>query len=398
MTTKEKISKYATPNFGVRDFVVASGKGCKVFDENGKEYLDFGAGIAVNSIGHANPRWIKAVTAQAEKVSHCSNLYITKPHADLCEKLVSEIGNGKIYLCNSGAEANESLLKLARLYGAKVAGKEGVKYKVVTAIDGFHGRTLGCVAATAQKKIQKGFYPLLDGFEYANFNDIESFEKVMSDDVAAVIVEPVQGESGVTTATTKFLKALKSLCKKHKALLFFDEVQCGFGRCGAFLASQRLGVKPDGVSMAKGLGGGFPIGAVWLSGELGNLFVAGSHGTTFGGNPLACAAALATISELEKKGLTKNAAEMGEKLAKGLEKIAKKYPKIVKLTRGLGLMRAVLFTDDYVNVEVCKKLRENGLLLIPAGSNALRFLPSLNVKASEVDKALKIFEKTLAEL
>ncbi len=398
MTVTEKISKYATPNFGSRDFVIISGKGCKVYDENGKEYLDFGAGIAVNSIGHANARWIKAIAEQAEKVAHCSNLYLTKPNADLCEKLVEEIGKGKVYLCNSGTEANETLLKVARLHGVKVTGKEGVKYKVVSAIDGFHGRTLGCVAATAQKKIQKGFTPLLDGFEYANFNDIESFEKVMSDEVAAVIVEPVQGESGVTPANAKFLRALKTLCKKYNALLFFDEVQCGFGRCGAFLASQKMGVKPDGVSMAKGLGGGFPIGAVWLANSVGDLLVAGSHGTTFGGNPLACAAALATVAELKKYKLAENAEKMGNRLAKGLEKIAKKYPNIIKLTRGLGLMRAALFTENFVNVDVCAKLRANGLLLIPAGSNALRFLPPLNIKASDIDKALKIFDKTLGEL
>lgn len=398
MTTKEKISKYATPNNGERDFVVSRGKGSKIFDDDGNSYLDFGAGIAVTSIGHCNPRWVKAVAKQAATLAHCSNLYMTKPNADLCERLVREIGNGKIFLCNSGTEANEALIKAARLYGKKVSGAEGKKYKIVTALDGFHGRTLGCVAATAQHKIQKGFAPLLEGFEYAVFNDIESFEKVVDDDVAAVIVEPIQGESGVTPATLKFLKGLKSLCKKHKALLFFDEVQCGFGRCGAFLASQRIGVTADGVSMAKGLGGGFPIGAVWLANSLGNLFTPGTHGTTFGGNALACAAALATISVVEKEELIDNAAKMGDRLADGLQEIADKYPKIVKLTRGLGLMRAVLFNEPYVNSDICKKLRKNGLILVPAGSNALRFLPALNVKASEVDKALKIFDKTLGEL
>ena len=398
MTTTEKISKFATPNFGARDLVLVSGKGCKVYSEDGKEYLDFGSGIAVNCLGHANARWVKAVAKQAETLAHCCNLYLTKPNAELCEKLVERIGNGKVYICNSGTEANETLLKVARLYGISVAGKEGKKFKVITAIDGFHGRTLGCVAATAQYKIQKGFAPLLEGFEYAKFNDIESFEKVMSDDVAAVIVEPVQGESGVTPANVKFLKALKTLCKKHKALLFFDEVQCGFGRCGAFLASQKLGVKPDGVSMAKGLGGGFPIGAVWLAKPYGDLLTAGTHGTTFGGNPLACAASLATLEELEKKKLCENAEKLGKRLEEGLVKIAKKYPKVVKLTRGLGLMRAVLFNEPFVNGDVCKKLRDNGLLLIPAGSNALRFLPPLNIKASDIDKALKIFDKTLGEL
>lgn len=398
MTTKEKTYKYAMPTFGDRDFIVAKGKGCKLYDEDGNEYLDFGAGIAVDSIGHCHPRWVKAIAKQAETLAHCSNLYMTKPNADLCEKLVSEIGAGKIFLCNSGTEANEALIKAARLYGRKVSGKEGAKCKIVTAYDGFHGRTMGCVAATAQKKIQKGFAPMLGGFDYAVFNDLASFEKVVDDDTAAVIVEPVQGESGVTPASPKFLKGLKALCKKHKALLFFDEVQCGFGRCGAFLASQRIGVKPDGVSMAKGLGGGFPIGAIWLSAPYANIFTPGSHGTTFGGNALACAAALATISVVEKGKLVENAAKMGERLSDGLQKIAKKYPKIVKLTRGLGLMRAALFNEPYTNADICKKLRGNGLILIPAGANALRFLPPLNVKASEIDKALKIFDKTLGEL
>jgi len=398
MTTKEKFSKYVIPTYGERDFVAAKGKGCKLYDNDEKEYLDFGAGIAVMSIGHSNPRWVKAVAKQAETLVHCSNLYYNKPYADLAEKLVAEIGGGKVFMCNSGTEANEALIKAARLHGLKVSGAEGKKARIVTAYNGFHGRTLGALAATAQKKIQNGFAPLLKGFSYAEFNDLESFEKEMGDDVAAVIVEPVQGESGVTPATAVFLRGLKALCKKFNALLFFDEVQCGFGRCGAFLASQRIGVKPDGLSMAKGLAGGFPIGAIWLSNKYSGVFTPGSHGTTFGGNPLACAAALATIGEVEKENLIENAAKMGGRLADGLQEIAEKFPKIIKLTRGLGLMRAVLFNPPYVNYDVCKKLRANGLILIPAGANALRFLPALNVKSSEIDKALKIFEKTMGEL
>lgn len=397
MTTLEKIKKYAMPNFGERDFVVVRGKGCRLFDDKGKEYLDFGAGIAVVSVGHSNSRWVKAVAKQAEQLAHCSNLYITKPNADLCEALVKKIGDGKIFVCNSGTEANEALIKAARLYGEKVAG-EGKKFRIVTANNGFHGRTLGAVAATAQAKIQHGFAPLLEGFSYADYNDLESFQKVMGDDVAAILIEPVQGESGVTPATVKFLKGLKALAKKHKALLFFDEVQCGFGRSGAFLACQKYGVKPDGVSMAKGLGGSFPIGAVWLAKPIEDIFTAGTHGTTFGGNPLACAAAIATIEELDSKNLCKNAEEMGEYLDKKLNEIAKEFPDKIKLTRGLGLMRAVLFTDAYVNSSVCKKLRENGLILIPAGANALRFLPPLVVKKSEIDAAIKIFRKTIESL
>ena len=391
MTTKEKIEKYAMPNFGVRDFVVSRGKGSYIYDENGEKYLDFGGGIAVMSIGHANPRWVKAVSEQAAKLAHCSNLYLTKEQADLAEKVVSKIGAGKVDFCNSGTEANEALIKAARLYGIKASGKEGVKSRIITAKNGFHGRTLGALAATAQDKIQRGFAPILEGFSYGEFNNIESFEKLMGDDVAAILVEPVQGESGVTPASKQFLKGLKELCKKHGALLFFDEVQCGVGRCGKFLASQRIGVKPDGVSLAKGIGGGFPIGATWLAKPYADLFSPGSHGTTFGGNALACAAALATLKEIDSKKLI-------EVLAIGLEKIAKKYPCKIKLTRGLGLMRAVLFQPEYPNSEVCAKLRKNKLILIPAGANALRFLPPLNTTAAEVNSALKIFDKTIGEL
>ncbi len=398
MTTVEKAKKYAMPNFGERNFVVESGKGCHIFDENGRKYLDFGAGIAVVSLGHANPNWVKAVSAQAAKLAHCSNLYLTKPNADLCEALVARIGAGKVMMCNSGTEANEALIKAARLHGVNVSGAEGKKVRIITAKNGFHGRTLGAVAATAQYKIQHGFAPILEGFSYGEYNNLKSFEELMGDDVAAVLVEPVQGESGVTPATKEFLKGLRALCDKFNAMLLFDEVQCGVARSGRFLACQKYGVKPDGVSLAKGLAGGFPIGAVWLGRKYQDLFTPGSHGTTFGGNALACAAALATLKEIDSKKLAENASEMGARLSKGLAALVKKYPEKLMLERGVGLMRAAIFTDKYVNAKVCAALRENGLILVPSGANGLRFLPPLNVKAAEVDKALKIFEKTLEGL
>ncbi len=398
MTTLEKAKKYAMPNFGERDFVVSSGKGSYVFDENGAKYLDFGAGIAVVSLGHANPRWVKAVATQAATLAHCSNLYLTKPNADLCESLVRRIGAGKVLMCNSGTEANEGLIKAARLHGCAVSGKEGAKARIITAVNGFHGRTLGALAATAQKKIQHGFAPILRGFSYGKFNNLESFEKLMGDDVAAILVEPVQGESGVTPATKEFLKGLRALCDKYNAMLLFDEVQCGVARSGKFLACQKFGVKPDGVSLAKGLAGGFPIGAIWLAKPFQDLFTAGTHGTTFGGNPLACAAALATLAEIDSKKLAENATKMGAKLSKGLSAIVKKYPEKLATERGLGLMRAAIFTEKYKNTDVCAALRRNGLLLIPSGANGLRFLPPLNVSAAEVDKALKIFEKTVERI
>lgn len=398
MTTVEKAKKYAMPNFGERNFVVESGKGCNIFDENGRKYLDFGAGIAVVSLGHANPNWVKAVSAQAAKLAHCSNLYLTKPNADLCEALVARIGAGKVMMCNSGTEANEALIKAARLHGVNVSGEEGKKVRIITAKNGFHGRTLGAVAATAQYKIQHGFAPILEGFSYGEYNNLKSFEELMGDDVTAVLVEPVQGESGVTPATKEFLKGLRALCDKFNAMLLFDEVQCGVARSGRFLACQKYGVKPDGVSLAKGLAGGFPIGAVWLGRKYQDLFTPGTHGTTFGGNALACAAALATLKEIDSKKLAENASEMGSRLSKGLAVLVKKYPEKLMLERGVGLMRAAIFTDKYVNAKVCAALRENGLILVPSGANGLRFLPPLNVKAAEVDKALKIFEKTLEGL
>ncbi len=398
MTVVEKAKKYAMPNYGERDFVVSSGKGCYVFDEDGKKYLDFGAGIAVVSLGHCNARWVKAVCQQASTLAHCSNLYLTSKNVDLCEALVERIGAGKVLICNSGTEANEGLIKVARLHGLKVSGKEGAKSRILTAINGFHGRTLGAVAATAQHKIQHGFEPLLGGFDYGTFNDVKSFEKLMDDDVAAILVEPIQGESGVTPATKEFLRGLRKLCDKHNALLLFDEVQCGVARSGKFLACQKYGVKPDGVSLAKGLAGGFPIGAIWLGKAHQDLFTAGTHGTTFGGNPLACAAALATLAEIDAKKLAENATIQGERLSKRLSQIVKKYSDKLVLERGVGLMRAVIFNEKYVNVAVCKKLRENGLILIPSGANGLRFLPPLTVKATEIDKALKIFEKTIERL
>lgn len=398
MTTVEKAKKYAMPNFGERDFVVESGKGCYIFDEKGRKYLDFGAGIAVASLGHANARWLKALAGQAAKISHCSNLYLTKPNADLCQALVQRIGPGKVMMCNSGTEANEALIKAARLRGLSVSGKEGAKSRIITAINGFHGRTLGAVAATAQYKIQHGFEPLLQGFSYGEFNNLESFAKLMGDDVAAILVEPVQGESGVTPATKEFLKGLRALADKYNAMLLFDEVQCGFARSGKFLACQKYGVKPDGVSMAKGLGGSFPIGAVWLAKPYQDVFTPGTHGTTFGGNPLACAVALATIAEVDSKKLEANASIMGALLSRGLRALVKKYPDKLECERGLGLMRAAIFKPEYKNTEVCAKLRENGLILIPSGANGLRFLPPLNIKAADINKALKIFESTLEKL
>lgn len=398
MNTKEKYEKYLMNNYGARSTVLTRGEGIYVWDEAGKKYLDFGGGIAVLSLGHCNKKLNSALFKQMNALGHTSNLYMVKPHADLGEKLVSALGAGKVFLCNSGAEANEALLKAARLNGLRISGKEGKKTRVIVAENGFHGRTLATLSATAQEKIQKGFSPLMPTFSAAEFNNIKSFEALMGDDVAAILLEPVQGESGVLPATKEFLKGLRKLCDKHGAMLLFDEIQIGVGRSGKFAAFQKFGVKPDGISMAKGLGGGFPIGAIWLAKPYADLFAPGSHGTTFGGNALACAAANAVMDEIKSKKLCENADVLGKFLLSELKRIAKKYPQKIKEARGLGLMIGVLFDGKYSNIEVCAKLRNAGLILIPAGANALRFLPPLNLKKSEITSALKIFEKTMENL
>ncbi len=398
MNTKQKSDKFTVGCFGDRDTVLVRGDGVRVWDENGKKYLDFGGGIAVLSLGHCNAKIADAVCSQMRTLGHCSNLYINVPQADLAEKLVGALGPGKVFFCNSGAEANEALLKAARLHGVRVSGAEGRKFRVVVAVNSFHGRTLGTLSATVQKKIQKGFSPLMPEFSYAEFNNLESFAGVMGDDVAAVLVEPIQGESGVLPASRDFLKGLRSLCDRHGAMLLFDEVQCGVGRTGKFAAFQKFGVKPDAISMAKGLGGGFPIGAVWLSKPYQDIFTPGSHGTTFGGNPPACAAGNAVMDEIKSKKLCENADKIGRLLLSGLKKAAKAHPGKIAEARGMGLMIGVLFREPVKNLEVAAALRKNGLILIPAGANALRFLPPLNVKKSEAEAALRIFEKTIAKL
>ncbi len=396
MNTREKYKKYIVGNYGEPSLVLKRAKASYVYDENDKKYLDFGSGIAVVGLGHSNPAWIKAITEQANTLVHCSNLYANEPQANLAEKLVTKAKFGKVFFCNSGAEANEALIKAARLYGESF---ETPRHKVVVAKNSFHGRTMATLSATMQEKVQKHFSPYVPTFEAAEFNNIESFKAILEQgDVAAVLIEPIQGESGVLPADKVFLKELKALCVKHDTLLFFDEVQCGVMRTAKFYAFEKFGVKPDGLSMAKGLGSGFPIGAVLLSDKIAKLFTAGTHGTTYGGNPLACSAGLAVIEYIDKKNLSENVNSMSKLLKSELNKLVKKYPHIIKLARGEGLMLAILLNEEYVNGELVAKLMKNGLITIPAGANAIRFLPPLTVKENEIKKAITILEKTLNSL
>ncbi len=371
--------------------VLDHGKGCWVWDENGKKYLDFAAGIAVNVLGHANKKILKALKTQAEKLIHCSNLYWTKPQMELAKVLVeNSFGKGKVFFANSGTEANEAAIKIARKFGKKLSDK---KIRILAANNSFHGRTYGSLSATAQEKYQKPFAPLVEGFEYFEFNDSKALEKKMDEDVCAVILEPIQGESGILPATKEFLQKARVLCDRYNALLIFDEVQCGIGRTGKFFAFQLYEVQPDVLTVAKGLGGGLPIGAVVVN-EKADVLEPGDHGSTFGGNPLVCSVALTVLQEVMRPDFLSHVEKAGAKLRSGLMKLKKKYPNLVKDVRGTGLIFGVemnkISAKDFSSLCL-----QEGLLLAPAGNNTLRFLPPLTVSLRQVNEALKIFEKCL---
>ncbi|MDE3084560.1 MAG: acetylornithine/succinylornithine family transaminase, partial [Verrucomicrobiota bacterium] len=303
----ELYDAFVLKNYARPALTLVRGNGAQVWDDQGNCYLDFTSGIAVNALGHCHPHWIAAVQRQAGELIHVSNLFRNPNQAELARRLVQRAGPGRIFFCNSGAEANETLLKLARLHGVKKAGgQEGKCSKIICAKNAFHGRTFGGMSATPQEKIQKGFRPLVPGFAFGELNNLKSFADLIDEQTTAIFVETIQGESGINSCTTEFLAGLRSLCDKHNLLLLIDEVQCGMGRTGKFFAFEHAGVMPDAIGMAKGLGGGFPIGAMWVRENAAELFQPGSHGTTFGGTPLACAAALAVLDVIEKEKLLEN--------------------------------------------------------------------------------------------
>lgn len=374
---------------------LVKGEGSYVWDDAGTRYLDFGSGIAVNGLGHAHRHWVKRVSEQAATLVHCTNLYGVVQQGELAEKLCLHAPEGKWFFCNSGTEANEALIKLSRLYGLRKTGEEGKCYTVITAENSFHGRTFGGISATPQEKIQKGFAPLLPGFATAKLNDIDSFARLMDASTAAVLIEPVQGEGGVYPATVEFLNDLRALCTERGVLLMLDEVQCGVGRTGTFFAHESAGIRPDAIAMAKGLGGGFPMGGIWVANDYADLFTPGTHGSTFGGNPLACTAALAVLEVIEQEGLLHKVNEQGAHLMGQLKGIAERFPQKIKAVRGKGYMVGVVIEGDPLALNA--KLREKGLLLVGAGGNVLRFLPPLTVSEGEIDEACAIFEAALKD-
>jgi len=382
-------------NYAVPEIAIVRGQGSRVWDDMGKEYLDMGAGIAVSSLGHAHPKWVEAVATQAATLAHCTNLYAIPPQAELAERLVAKAGPGKMMFCNSGAEANETLLKLARLHGRMKSGEEGKAFHVVCAEDGFHGRTFGGMSATGQDKIRKGFAPLVDGFSFARINDLEDFSNKVTDETAAVLLEPIQGESGIKVADDEFLQGLRHLCDERGVLLMLDEVQCGMGRTGDFFAFEHSGIRPDAIAMAKGLGGGFPIGAVWIGREHAGLFEPGSHGSTFGGGPVACRAALTVLDVIEEDDLLTRVNEHGFWFRERLDEIVSAHSSLMAGTRGRGLMIGV---EMLVPASAfVKRLRERGLLTVPAGGEVVRFLPPLNVSREDLEKAIQIMETVAGE-
>ena len=384
-----KYQQYVMPTYHPPSLALVKGKGTRVWDSNHKVYLDFVGGIACQNVGHCHPKVVAAIQEQAAKLVHVSNLYYNEHQGALAEKLSNLSLGGKAFFCNSGAEANEALIKLARLWGSDLG-----KYEVVSMKNSFHGRTLATLAATGQPKYQDGFEPMPDGFFYAELNNMDSFKGVVSDRTAAILVEAIQGEGGVIPATPEFMQAVRALCDKKNILLFCDEVQCGMGRTGNWFGFQGTGVTPDAFSMAKSLGSGYPVGGIVTGPKLADVLQPGKHASTFGGSPLASAAALATIRVIEEEGLVERAADIGTEFQEALGDFVEAYEH-VKEIRGRGLMIGMVF--DQPAKPFAKILAENGLLAIPAGENVLRLLPPLNVKNSELDEALEIMDDALAE-
>ena len=363
------------------------GQGTRVWDDEGKVYLDFTSGIAVVTLGHCHPEVVEAISRQAATLGHVSNLFYNERQAQLAARLNSLSLGGKSFFCNSGAEANEGMIKLARLWGHA----DG-RYEIITMERSFHGRTLATAAATAQAKVKQGFDPLPEGFVHVPFNDLEAVSASLSEKTVAVLLEPLQGEGGVYPADDTYLVGLRKLCDERNLLLLCDEVQCGIGRTGRWFGYQHSEVKPDALGLAKALGNGFPVGAIVAGPHLADVFQPGNHATTFGGTPLACAAALAVLDVIERDGLVQRADELGKKIKARLQEFVDKYER-VEAVRGRGLLLGLQVTGEAK--PLTDMMMDVGLLTIPTAGNVVRLLPPLTVKDAEVEEALEIMEDCL---
>jgi acetylornithine aminotransferase/acetylornithine/N-succinyldiaminopimelate aminotransferase len=373
---------------------MVEGNGCKLKDAEGREFIDFLAGIAVCNLGHCHPAVTEAICAQASQLLHVSNLYHTTPQTDLAKLLIDNSFADRVFMCNSGAEANEAAIKLARKHGG-----EG-RYEIISLQGSFHGRTLAAVAATGQPKFHKGFEPMPDGFIHAPFGDLEAMEKLVSGKTCAILCEPLQGEGGVRPLTKEYLTGIRELCDQHDLLLIFDEVQVGIGRTGTLFAYEQLGITPDIMTLAKALANGLPIGALLTSEEIAASFEPGTHASTFGGNPVASAAGIAVLNTMLNGDFLKTVCEKGDYLGTKLEEIAARYPTVFSGVRGLGLIQGLILTDAFVEqgAEIINRLFAAGFLANFAGNTALRFLPPLVVNNEEIDLLTVALDKIIAEL
>src|SRR5215210_774180 len=376
---KSDAAKYLMQTYARQPISIVRGRGSKVYDLEGREYIDFVAGIAVNILGHGHPDLVHAIQRQAAQLIHVSNLYYTEPQVRLAQLLVDHSFADRVFFCNSGAEAIETAISLPRRYGHEKHGPE--RFEIITMTNSFHGRTLATIAATGQEKVQKGFEPLMPGFMYAPFNDFTEIAALVGPQTAGIMLEPIQGEGGVHVADRECLKNLRDLCSERDILLIFDEVQTGMGRTGTLFAYEQLGVAPDIMTLAKALGGGVPIGACLATDAVAKSFSPGSHASTFGGNPLACAAGLAVCRALLEGGVLDHARQMGEYLTKGLSDCQSRY-RVVREVRGLGLLQGMeLEMDARVVVSECLA---RGVLINGAGEHVLRFVPSLIITQSDI--------------
>lgn len=390
-TIIEETEKYYLPVFGRYPMVMELGQGCRVWDNEGNEYVDAFAGIAVNSLGYNHPVLVKAISEQASKLMHCSNLYYTEIQAKALRMVAEATGMDRIFFANCGAEGNEGAMKLARKYGVS---KAPTKYKIISADESFHGRTFDTLAATGHDYYHVGYGPLSPGHVLVPYGDIKALEAQMDDDVCAVLLEPIQGEGGVHVPTAEYLQQVRALCDKHDALLIFDEVQTGVARTGKWFAYMHSGVKPDILTFAKGIGGGFPVAGFAVPERLAHVFKPGDHGGTFGGNPLACAAVYATLTTIKSEGLVDKVAEKGEYFKNELRKLQEKYPDKVTDVRGCGLMLGMeVAGEGKPIVESC--LANNVIVNCTAG-NVIRIVPPLIISREEIDIVVAALDKALA--
>ncbi|HUR47015.1 MAG TPA: aspartate aminotransferase family protein [Candidatus Saccharimonadales bacterium] len=407
---KELFTKNVVPSYGRFDLAFVRGSGSYLWDVSGRRYLDLGGGIAVCSLGHGNSEITQALVEQSQKLVHISNLYYNEPQGRLAQAIVQRIAPGKVFFANSGAEANEGLYKLARKFGHD----EG-RFEILTATNSFHGRTLAGIAATGQEKVKKGFEPAVAGFRHVPYNDLQAMRDAISPATVAILIEGIQGEGGVTPASPEYLLGLRQLCNERKLLLMMDAVQCGHYRSGRYQSFQRIleGVPggesflPDAISMAKSLGGGFPIGAFWVRAPYADLLGPGTHATTYGGTPLGCAVALKILEVIQRDKLEENVRRVGDYLKNALSELATKYPKVLRTVRGLGLIigfelsgdiPAFAGKDKTASVQFVNRLHESGLLAIPAGTNVIRILPPLNLKQTEAEEGIRIITSVIEAL